>query len=202
MFELLQKEVISQYILLLQAKGTAMLPIPQWILDLQQEITEDDRQLPDKEAGGDEEVLGPIPDELQKLFMVQMVLVRKMEELHAEHHTACPATGRGHRTDCQFTSEMEHLDNRLDAIRELFWKYLEVFFDCYDGTIAIRNGWQAVKFPIEEVRSGISLFDLLDDGSMVIMESTMPFGIRTDDPQACKGSTMPFGHPIDRRGQH
>jgi len=155
-----------------------MLQMPKWLQDLEPEIEDQDRATVETEMGEGEVVLGELPEDLRALFFIRRVMYRKMKELHAEHKEFC--TGEGGPACEAFETQTMRLRDQHDLVERLFWRSVREQFEGVTATLGLRSDWQVVTCPDDDDEP--SILDIFGGGRLVVMTSTMPFGLRTDRP--------------------
>lgn len=154
-----------------------MLQVPKWLLGLETEIEDQDREPIASEMEDGEEVVGELPEELRTFLFIRRVLYRRMKKLHEKHKEFC--TGEGGPACDEYDSQMIRLRDQHDAVDSLFWRSERELFDGLVGSdIAIREGWKVVNCPKEE-NPGISTLNLFGGGVAIVVSGGTPFdGIR------------------------
>lgn len=114
-----------------------------------------------------EEILGELPEDLRKLWVVIQKTeeyLKKQAQEHEEEHRTAEMTGK--KPECaKIHCNFERGAVRLKALSTLFWEAVRDEFPRSQekSAVALRKGWQATMY--NEGGSGFSLLSIFGSGS-------------------------------------
>jgi hypothetical protein len=165
----------------MEPKGTVM-QMPQWVLDLEDTITGEERKLDNSPPEEGDEELGEVPEDLRLLYCTRNVILREARARVKAHRKVC------WDQDCnceEFFEEIELLKDQSDLLDWFFWFSLQMHFCIRVGSIAVRNGWKVVKCldskTDEPDEMNMTLADLVSKGVVTI-------GLDDFNPTDCRAN--------------